>query len=503
MAMGRDDVKGNFPPLNSKNYATWRIQCRMALMREGLWSIVSGEEERPAAEENQRRESEEARRKFKIRYEKALTTIVLAVSPELLYLLNEPEDPVVVWNTLAKQFQKRTWANKLSLRRKLYNLKLKESQPVENHIKEMSEIFQELSIIGDPIEEEDRVVHLLASLPDKFSMLVTALESNAEVPSFEVVTEKIMHEERKLKDKIESNDRTNKALNVGRDLGREAGREKRENFEKRGSPTCYYCHKQGHIARYCEKLRKDKNERQKSKHKNSANISRMKQKYDEEDSSDSESGFVTVGSYALASVTEKERKKWLVDSGASSHMANDESQFTEQRKLEEPENIKVGDGYFVKAEYEGTVELEVEVNGKMQKCTLKNVLYVPELSYNLLSVSKATDAGKKVLFNENGCEIKNKRNKILLTATKRKSLFYVNTSTRSETIETESANNVENETVVSKERVWHSRYGHLGNQSLTKLAKESNFTSDFGHTRHFSRVLLSKSYSKSHIHKIG
>ena len=32
-------------------------------------------------------------------------------------------------------------------------------------------------MIGAPIEEEDKVVALLASLPDKFNMLVTALEA--------------------------------------------------------------------------------------------------------------------------------------------------------------------------------------------------------------------------------------------------------------------------------------------------------------------------------------
>ena len=28
--------------LNGSNYATWKIQCKMALMKEGLWKIVEG-----------------------------------------------------------------------------------------------------------------------------------------------------------------------------------------------------------------------------------------------------------------------------------------------------------------------------------------------------------------------------------------------------------------------------------------------------------------------------
>ena len=55
--------------------------------------------------------------------------------------------------------------NKLALPRKLYSLRLKESQSVQQHMKEMTEVSEELSIVGDPIKEEDRVVHLLSSLP--------------------------------------------------------------------------------------------------------------------------------------------------------------------------------------------------------------------------------------------------------------------------------------------------------------------------------------------------
>ena len=38
-------------PLKGPNYATGKIQCRMALMKEGLWGIVTGAEEPPSEEE--------------------------------------------------------------------------------------------------------------------------------------------------------------------------------------------------------------------------------------------------------------------------------------------------------------------------------------------------------------------------------------------------------------------------------------------------------------------
>ena len=60
------------------------------------------------------------------RKDKALAIIVLAIEPKLLYLIGNPEDPVVVWKKLTNQFQKKTWANKLELRRKLFFLRLED-----------------------------------------------------------------------------------------------------------------------------------------------------------------------------------------------------------------------------------------------------------------------------------------------------------------------------------------------------------------------------------------
>ena len=61
---------------------------------------------------------------------------------------------------------------------------------MQDHIKSMTEIYEELSVIGDSLSEEDRVVHLLAT-----SVLVMTLEANPGVPQMEVVNERLLHEE--------------------------------------------------------------------------------------------------------------------------------------------------------------------------------------------------------------------------------------------------------------------------------------------------------------------
>ena len=90
----------------------------------------------------------------------------------------------------------------------------------------MTELFDELAIVGDPLDDENKVVHLLASLPRSYDMLVTALEASPDVPKIEVVTERLLHGETKRK---EGNQQDEKAM---------ASRQNKRESEK-GS-QCYF-----------------------------------------------------------------------------------------------------------------------------------------------------------------------------------------------------------------------------------------------------------------------
>ena len=80
------EIKTVIVPLNGKNYPTWKVQCRMALLKDSVWDIVSGTEEAPGEDNT------DTQRKFMARRDCALAIIVLAVDPLLLYLLGDPED---------------------------------------------------------------------------------------------------------------------------------------------------------------------------------------------------------------------------------------------------------------------------------------------------------------------------------------------------------------------------------------------------------------------------
>lgn len=58
----------------------------------------------------------------------------------------------------------------------------------------------------------------------------------------------------------------------------------------------------------------------------------------------------------------------------------------------------------------GEVVLDMVLpKGESKSCTLHDVLYMPMLLYNLLSVAKASQKGKIVKFTKSACYIQDKR----------------------------------------------------------------------------------------------
>lgn len=104
-------------------------------------------------------------------------------------------------------------------------------------------------------------------------------------------------------------------------------------------------------------------------------------------------------------------------------------------------------------------------NGVRRGCALKKVLYVPELAYNLCSVTRATESGKTVQFNESGCEFQNKNGETIALGTRQGSLYYLSFNRKSQ-------ERVYVARTKNKERLWHRQFGHLNEQSMQKLVKK-------------------------------
>ena len=104
-------------------------------------------------------------------------------------------------------------------------------------------------------------------------------------------------------------------------------------FYKQKPKKCLHCGKMGHIKKFFWELKKGKdNQERKGKfHKAAATIV-------EEDSSSSESSGLIV-SHALSISTSGEQHKWIIDSGATSHMCHNKELFTTLNPLQKSTDV--------------------------------------------------------------------------------------------------------------------------------------------------------------------
>ncbi|KAF2350150.1 Zinc finger CCHC-type [Trinorchestia longiramus] len=330
--------KSCMKPLNERNYPTWKIHMRMCLVNDKLWDIVQGTETISSTAD------EAARRKFESRRDLALATIVLGVDQSQLYLLGDPTDPVEVWRKLQNTFQKKSWANKFRLKKKLFNMKLENGQNLQDHIKVFVELFEELAIIGDAMEEEERVIILLSSLPERFSTLITALEAHEKIPAWEVVTERLLKEERRQRGSLGSSDSNEKLL---------------VSFKRNKKLIkCFECGKEGHIKRQCrvyeEGLRKENRTFQANK------------AVDARSSSTGE----TIMFTSAFPIDNVDCDSWIVNSGGTQHMCNKKSQFSAYSDLSSPVRVEIGNDRVLKGVGVGDVRLKITLpNLQVAFCT--------------------------------------------------------------------------------------------------------------------------------------
>jgi len=151
--------------------------------------------------------------------------------------------------------------------------------------------------------------------------------------------------------------------------------------------------------------------------------------------------------------------KWYIDSGCSNHMTGNRNwlvNFDETKKS----NIRFADDRVIQAEGTGDVFISGR-NGK--KAILSDVLYVPTMNSNLISLGQLLEKGFSMNMNQGFLEIFDAANKMVLKAPMAQNrTFQVNLRT----VESQcfSVSMLANDSWL-----WHMRLGHLNFRDLSLL----------------------------------
>jgi hypothetical protein len=164
------------------------------------------------------------------------------------------------------------------------------------------------------------------------------------------------------------------------------GQRKERDFS---SYQCYHCDKMGHIARHCPARREEYKRKNKRHHAHAVEDKEPPTKMIRERIEDCILILALLGSISPGEDT------WLIDSGASKHMTDQRDILCCLSEKKFSQKVMLGDDY--QYPIKGVGESNYKLNsGTPMK--MKDVLYVPSLTKNLLSISSLEKKGFIVAF---------------------------------------------------------------------------------------------------------
>jgi transposase InsO family protein len=420
--------------LNSTNYQTWKFKLELLLIKEDVWQVVS--EDAP----------DTITQAWRTKDCKARATIGLLLEDSQLHLVRKETTARGMWQALKLYHEKSTLSNKVSLLRKLCALKLTETGNMEDHLAHMEDLIDQLSSLGETLAEQLTVALFLSSLPESYSTLITALETRPEADlTVHLVKNKLIEE---FKRRNESSAATSYRLDQDLQALKITQSGTRHTNSKQTSLVCFFCKKPNHLKKECRKYLEWKK-------KHPDHKAKAVQQYDEE-----VSDYESDQQCCFRAGESNSRDVWYIDSGASSHMCSNRNFFTELNDQQTGQVI-LADGQKLSTLGIGNGYLNCITDSEQREIKFTDILYVPQLKGNLLSVRKLTEKQLKVVFEGESCLIM-MNNKLLAHASLKHRLYELNSSDFAlmSTMDTDCIH------------VWHNRLGHRDPKAIQLLEQQ-------------------------------
>ena len=377
--MATEEEKYKIPLFDGTNYDNWKFRLEILLDEldlleytvenyKNMVTIVGNE----STDELAKKEKELSVHRKKDK--KCKSHIIQRISDNYLEIVKDQETAFNIWDTLKQNYQRKGIANQLYLRKTLLTMKYDTSSgSLGTHFLNFDKLIRELRSTGAKLEETDVVCHLLLTMPQEYEVVVTAIETlSTEKLTLGFVKNRLLDEEKKREagNSLSQSDLNQSFPSVSSKYKDSA------YFRKR--PTCDFCGKFGHRKSQCRKLNKYDSQNTRKAHVVEA-----------------ESDEFTLVSHLEDQVNisscDKKVITWYVDSGATEHMiSSDQRHFlTDIKKLDTSVQIKVAKcGQQLEAVEVGDMHVIAKVWDKENKLKISDVLIVPDLQYNLLSVQK-------------------------------------------------------------------------------------------------------------------
>ena len=143
---------------NGQSFELWKLKMEDLLVDKDQWIAVDPGTKPTAM-------SDEDCKKLD---RKAKSTIRLCVSDSVLLNVSGKATAKTLWDKLTTLYQSKSLVNNFSLRKKLYNLRMKDGDSVTEHLNAFNTVVSQLSSIDIKISDEDKCISFLCYLPDSW-----------------------------------------------------------------------------------------------------------------------------------------------------------------------------------------------------------------------------------------------------------------------------------------------------------------------------------------------
>ncbi|KAL5131808.1 Retrovirus-related Pol polyprotein from transposon TNT 1-94 [Glycine soja] len=128
-----------------------------------------------------------------------MSTIQLALAPEIKHNVFKETTPKALWEKLKNIYASKSLTNCLYLKMELYRLKMEMGGDLHDHINKFNQLVSQLLNTNDKLSDEEQALLLLASLPRSFKVLVQTLLVGRSTLNLDEVTTALRENERMMR----------------------------------------------------------------------------------------------------------------------------------------------------------------------------------------------------------------------------------------------------------------------------------------------------------------